>query len=92
MSTRAHDTYPFDDDPTPRSWPRPIGTFEGLADGAQHHRPDAPPARTEGQRRRARRNLCIAICHRVGASQRMLAEVFDLPRSRIAEILQEING
>ena len=44
---------------------------------------------TAGQKRRFRRNLVIAIAHRGGVSQRLLAEVFDLPRSRIGAIVAQ---
>jgi hypothetical protein len=37
---------------------------------------------------RRRRNELIRLGHRQGLSQRFLADVFDLPRSRVAEILQ----
>lgn len=50
------------------------------------------PGRTPGQRHRARRNVVIAIAHRAGCSQRMLADVFDLPRSRIWEIVAGIGA
>ena len=46
---------------------------------------------TVGQRWRFRRNLVIAVAHREGFSQRMLADVFDLPRSRIAAIIAEVE-
>jgi hypothetical protein len=44
------------------------------------------------QRRYARRNLIIRLLHSQGVSQRYLAEVFALARSRVAEILQETPG
>lgn len=43
---------------------------------------------TVGQRWRLRRDIVIFIASRQGVSQRMLADVFDLPRSRIAAILK----
>jgi hypothetical protein len=43
---------------------------------------------TVAQEWRFRRNLCIYAGHLQGFSQRMLADVFDLPRSRVAEILK----
>lgn len=44
-----------------------------------------------GQRWKFRRNLVIYIANEHGASQRMLADVFDLPHSRIAAILKELR-
>lgn len=42
-----------------------------------------------GRRWRFRRDLVIYLAHRHnGLSQRFLADVFDLPRSRIAAIIQ----
>jgi hypothetical protein len=41
---------------------------------------------TAGQAKRLRRDLVIQIAHDAGISQRVLAGVFDLPRSRIAAI------
>lgn len=46
---------------------------------------------TVGQRWRFRRNICIAVLHRAGMSQRVLSDVFDLPRSRIAAIVKEMT-
>ena len=46
---------------------------------------------TVRQRWQFRRNLVIAVAHREGFSQRVLAEVFDLPRSRIQSILREVE-
>lgn len=43
---------------------------------------------TPGQKWRLRRNLAICLCWRGGMSQRMIADVFDLPRSHIAGILK----
>lgn len=53
--------------------------------------PPLSPGSTPGRRWRFRRNLVIYVAHRQGLSQRLLAEVFDLPRSRIAEILAEFR-
>lgn len=51
------------------------------------------PARmmTPGRRWRLRRDLVIATAHKAGISQRFLADVFDLPRSRIAAIIKAIH-
>lgn len=46
---------------------------------------------TAGKRWRFRRNLVIYVAHRQGLSQRLLADVFDLPRSRIGTIIQEFR-
>jgi hypothetical protein len=46
---------------------------------------------TPSQRWRLRRNLVIAVAHGQGVSQRMLADVFDLPRSRIGAIVAEMK-
>jgi hypothetical protein len=52
----------------------------------------SPPARASvGKRWRFRRNLVIYVAHRQGLSQRLLADVFDLPRSRIGAIIQEFR-
>jgi hypothetical protein len=53
--------------------------------------PPLPPGASAGKRWRFRRNLVIYVAHRSGFSQRFLADVFDLPRSRIAEIIQEFR-
>ena len=55
-----------------------------------HLAPPLPPEASPGRRWRFRRNLVIYLAHRRnGLSQRFLADVFDLPRSRIAEIIKE---
>lgn len=48
--------------------------------------------RTDGQKWRFKRNVCIVAAYRQGISQRTLAQVFDLPRSRIAAIIREFLG
>jgi hypothetical protein len=53
--------------------------------------PPLPPNASAGKRWRFRRNLVIYVAHRHGLSQRLLADVFDLPRSRIAAIIQELR-
>lgn len=53
--------------------------------------PLIPPNVSAGKRRRLRRNLVICLAYRQGLSQRFLAEAFDLPRSRIAEIIREFR-
>lgn len=42
-------------------------------------------------RRKQRRNLVIAAAYKAGCSQRLLAEVFGLARSQIAEILTSMK-
>jgi len=50
------------------------------------------PANTSvGRRWKFRRNLVIYIASQQGVSQRLLADVFDLPHSRIAAILKEFR-
>ena len=56
------------------------------------HSPPLPLNATNGQRWRFRRNLVIYLAHRNGLSQRLLADVFDLPKSRIAAIIKEFGG
>lgn len=51
--------------------------------------PSLPSNASLGKRWRLRRNLVIFIAYRNGVSQRLLADVFDLPRSRIASIIKE---
>ena len=65
----------------PPSRPRP-GSAEG------------PPGKSVsvGRRWKLRRNLVIYIASQHGASQRLLADVFDLPHSRIAAILKELRS
>jgi hypothetical protein len=50
--------------------------------------PRLPPSFSASKRRRWRRDLLIRMAWRDGYSQRMLAEVFELPRSRIGEIVR----
>jgi len=54
--------------------------------------PPLPPNASVGKRWRFRRNVVIYVAHRGGLSQRHLADVFDLPRSRIAEIIREFRA
>jgi hypothetical protein len=44
-----------------------------------------------GKRWKFRRNAVIYVAHRNGFSQRFLADVFDLPKSRIASIIKEFE-
>ena len=46
---------------------------------------------TVGRRWKFRRNLVIFIASQNGVSQRLLADVFDLPHSRIAAIIKEFR-
>lgn len=50
-----------------------------------------PENATVGRRWKFRRNLVIFIASRNGVSQRLLADVFDLPHSRIAAIIKEFR-
>lgn len=54
--------------------------------------PALPEHASAGQRWRFRRNLVISLASRNGVSQRILADVFDLPRSRIASIIKEFQA
>jgi hypothetical protein len=45
-----------------------------------------------GKRWRFRRNLVIAVAHRSGLSQRLLADVFDLPRSTVSSIIKDFES
>ncbi len=53
--------------------------------------PTLPENATVGRRWKFRRNLVIFIASQNGASQRLLADVFDLPHSRIAAIVKEFR-
>lgn len=55
-------------------------------------KPTLPENASVGQRWKFRRNLVIFIASRNGASQRLLADVFDLPHSRIAAIVKEFRA
>lgn len=50
--------------------------------------PPLPPNASEGRRWRFRRDLVIYVASLNGVSQRHLADVFDLPRSRIGAIIK----
>jgi hypothetical protein len=53
--------------------------------------PALPENASVGRRWKFRRNLVIYIASQNGASQRLLADVFDLPHSRIAAIIKEFR-
>jgi hypothetical protein len=53
--------------------------------------PPLPPNASIGKRWKFRRNLVIFVGHRNGLSQRLLADVFDLPRSRISAIIKQFD-
>ena len=64
-----------------------------MRDDVEHSpRPKLPPDASVGKRWRFRRNTVILVAHLNGISQRTLAEVFDLPRSRVALIIKELSG
>lgn len=70
---------------------------EGARRSPSRSRPDSAgrspgEAVSVGRRWKLRRNLVIYIASQHGASQRMLADVFDLPHSRIAAILKELRA
>ena len=54
--------------------------------------PPLPVDASPGRRWRFRRDLVICVASRAGLSQRHLADVFDLPRSRIAAILKAFEA
>lgn len=54
--------------------------------------PPLGPRATAGQRWRYRRNLVIYVAYRNGVSQRLLADVFDIPRSHISTILKNVRS
>jgi hypothetical protein len=54
--------------------------------------PPLPPNASLGRRWRFRRDLVIYVSSRNGVSQRLLADVFDLPRSRIAAIIKGFDA
>lgn len=70
-----------------RSTLRPVADPEGAPAS-----PPLPPNAGPIKRWKFRRNLVIYVAHRSGLSQRLLADVFDLPRSRVAAILQEFRS
>ena len=51
-----------------------------------------PDNATAGKMWKFRRNIVIFVAHRDGIPQRVLADVFDLPKSRIASIIKEIKS
>ena len=53
--------------------------------------PALAPNASVSKRWKFRRNAVIYVAHREGFSQRVLADVFDLPRSRIATIIKEFR-
>lgn len=54
-------------------------------------RPKVPEFPTPGKEWRWKRNLIICLAAHHGSSHRLLAEVFDLPHSRIAAIIKEFR-
>jgi len=66
--------------PTPHPIPIPIPE------------PTLPDNASIGRRWKLRRNMVIFIASQNGVSQRMLADVFDLPHSRIAAIVKEFRA
>jgi hypothetical protein len=53
--------------------------------------PPLPPNASVGKRWKFRRNVVIYVAYRSGISQRALADVFDLPRSRISTIVKAFS-
>lgn len=66
---------------------RPIA-FGRVAD---HSRLVPPPDACAAKKWRFRRNMVIYVAYSHGISQRELADVFDLPQSRISAIVREIS-
>jgi hypothetical protein len=60
-------------------------------DGTDRSIPKPPPNASVGKRWRFWRNVVIYVAHRNRVSQRKLADVFDLPRSRISAIIREFS-
>jgi hypothetical protein len=60
-------------------------------ESASFSMPALPENASVGRRWRFRRNLVIYIASQNGASHRLLADVFDLPHSRIAAIIKEFR-
>jgi hypothetical protein len=56
---------------------------------ARAYSPPLPRNASVGKQWKFRRNVVIYVAYRGGVSQRVLADVFDLPRSRIASIVKE---
>lgn len=85
--------YPFDDDPPP-AMASTLVEPERMAHLPENRKVHgaAKPGKsklTVGQQRRFKRDLLIYGGYKkLGFSQRQLAEVFDLPRSRIGTIIQ----
>jgi hypothetical protein len=65
--------------------------FFSKVESADFTMPALPEHASVGRRWKFRRNLVIYIASQNGASQRLLADVFDLPHSRIAAILKEFR-
>lgn len=53
--------------------------------------PPLKPDATAGQKWRFRRNVVIYTAWKAGLSYRFLADVFDLPQSRIGTIIKEFK-
>lgn len=69
------------------------GSMVDLRAMAESLRPMGPgPGDTPGRRWRWRRNVAIFVLNSAGFSQRWLADTFDLPRSRVAEIVKDMRA
>jgi hypothetical protein len=53
--------------------------------------PEPGPNLSIGRKWKFRRNMVICVAHKHGVSQRFLADVFDLPCSRICAIVKEFR-
>jgi len=88
---------PADEDDRYGPASKPTGRFNHSTLSAPEYNPARiselvpPPTASVGARWRFRRNLIIYIASQNGASQRLIADVFDLPHSRIAAIIKEFR-
>jgi DNA-binding transcriptional regulator LsrR (DeoR family) len=71
---------------------KPVRSILQRADVESVTRTKLPPNASVSKRWKFRRNAVIVIAYLNGISQRTLAEVFDLPRSTVASIIEEISG
>ena len=62
-----------------------------IAETSKAPLPALPPHVSVGRRWKFRRDLVIYVAHRSGLSQRLLADVFDLPRSTVQSILHKFD-
>lgn len=87
--------YPFDDDPAPkRESPSgdmreaPWAATTAAARLREETRRGKRVGRTAFEVWKERRDLVILLCHQIGLSGVVIAEVFGLARSQVAEIIE----